>query len=189
MFIFSSVDKLDKLPEAASKETAALKPENPVKKPENPTEKPTKKQEKPTSSEAKKSCSHKPAIKGKSLKGGKKSGKFRYFKNVSDMKTCIARCCSMNDKCDVAYMEGGKCYGISCLQKGLCMAVDKKPTDAAPVFAYMDHFLKSGEEAESTELDQGLGENEFLHLKDFVLHEIHHFDLLIFIPPNFPATF
>eukprot|EP00794_Sanderia_malayensis_P012056 gene12056-13299_t len=153
----SKLDKLDALPEPAVKVAVPEgKAESAVKKPEKPVEKPTKKPEKPVNKDVKKSCSHKPVVKGKSLKGGKKSGKFRFFKGVTDMKTCISKCCAMDKNCDVAYMEGGKCYSISCPNKGLCMAVDKKSASSTPVFAYMDHFLGGGEEAVSTELDQGL---------------------------------
>ncbi len=142
------------MPEPA--ESPAEKPKSQDKKTEKPADKTPKKADKTTA--AKKACQHRPAIQGKSLKGGKKSGKFRYYKDITDMKSCIAKCCVMDANCDVAYMEGGKCYSISCFQKGLCMAVDKRPNDVTPVMAFMDHFLKSGEEAESTELDQGLGE-------------------------------
>lgn len=129
--------------------------ENPVIKPSEkvPIEQTTKK--------GKKCSSHAP-IKDKSLKGGKKSGKFRYFKNIKDIKACTAKCCSLDKACDVAYMEEGKCYTLSCFKKGLCMSVDKQPQDQSPVIVYMDHFINKAEETEAVENDQGIGKYDII---------------------------
>lgn len=168
------IDKLIELPAPAGEE----KKENQEKKTENTstkTEKTDKKLEKPSEKPAeksstkpsekvheqpnaknKKSCSSHPVISDKSLKGGKKAGKFRYFKNIKDMKSCIAKCCNLDKNCDVAFMEDGKCYSISCFKKGLCMSVEKRPEDPAVNIAYMDHFISKAEETEDAENDQGI---------------------------------
>ena len=178
--------KLSKLPEPAESEkkenqekkveTVSTKTDSQDEKPGKPSEKPsdkpaeikasTKPSEK-TDDELikknKKSCSSHPAIKNKALKGGKKAGKFRYFKNIKDMKTCVAKCCNLDKNCDVAYMEDGKCYTISCFKKALCMSVDKHPEEQASNFVYMDHFISKAEESEEVENDQGLGMSTTLY--------------------------
>ena len=111
------------------------------------------------SQENKKKCLHQSPIKNKSLKGGKKAGKFRYFKDIKDMTHCTEMCCSRKD-CDVAYMEGGKCYTISCFKKDLCMAVDHRPSDVSPLISYMDHFLNQPEEIET---DKEIGTGMLYH--------------------------
>ena len=182
-------DKLSELPEPADKGKPAegheKKDENPIEKEDKPetkttekvamkgTEKPTeglqeknaKPSEKTSTGEvaknAKKTCASHPAIKEKSLKGGKKAGKFRYFKNIKDMKTCTTKCCSLDKNCDVAYMEDGKCYTIKCFKKGLCMSADKQPSDPTTAFAYMDHFVSKAEESDDVQSDQGIGNETF----------------------------
>ena len=145
------------------------KDEKNEKKPAKSAQKPAEKSEgkavdaskaKPVSKDEK-SCSSQPPVKGKTLKGGKKAGKFRYFKNIKNINTCISKCCALNANCDVAYMEGEKCYTISCFKKGLCMAVDKQPNDQAPVIAYMDHYINKAEEGSDVENDQGIGKTNF----------------------------
>ncbi|XP_065063476.1 uncharacterized protein LOC135690004 isoform X1 [Rhopilema esculentum] len=161
----AKIDKLNQMPQPEEKTIDDKKEKVPVeKKPAESTQKPAEKSEekavdaskaKPVS-KGEKSCSSKPPVKGKSLKGGKKAGKFRYFKNIKNINTCISKCCALNANCDVAYMEGGKCYTISCFKKGSCMAVDKQPNDQAPVIAYMDHFINKAEEGSDIENDQGI---------------------------------
>ena len=154
-------------------ESATTKAEKPDEKLGQPSEKPGKESTEKTTStmpsekavsqptkKNKKSCSSHPVVKDKSLKGGKKAGKFRYFKNIKDMKTCIAKCCNLEKSCDVAYMESGKCYTISCFKKGLCMTVEKHPEDQTPAIAYMDHFISKAEETEEIENDQGIGKDK-----------------------------
>ena len=146
-------------------ENTSTKAEKTDKKSEKPSEKPAEKSSaKPSekvhdqpNAKNKKSCSSHPVINDKSLKGGKKAGKFRYFKNVKEMKPCIAKCCALDKNCDVAFMEDGKCYSISCFKKGLCMSVEKRPEDPAVSIAYMDHFISKAEETEDAENDQGIG--------------------------------
>ena len=140
-------EKLDKPSEKPGKESTEKATS--IMPSEKTTNQPTKKN--------KKSCTSHPVITDKSLKGGKKAGKFRYFKSIKDMKTCIAKCCNLEKNCDIAYMEDGKCYTISCFKKGLCMTVEKHSEDQSPAIAYMDHFISKAEETEDVENDQGIG--------------------------------
>ena len=94
-------------------------------------------------------CRSQPIVHGKSIRGGKKAGKFKIFRAIKDLNTCIGKCCSLKDDCDVAYMEDDKCYSIQCLTKSACTAIPQRDTDVNPVFAYMDHFLDKVDEEES----------------------------------------
>ena len=119
----------------------------------NPTpaeaeEKVTKVETKPKP-KPKKSCVSQPVVKSKSIRGGKKAGKFKIFKDIKDIDACISKCCSLKMQCDVAYMEGGKCYSIQCFKKSACTAIDLRDTDINPKFAYMDHFLEKVDEEEA----------------------------------------
>ena len=95
-----------------------------------------------------KSCVSQPIVKDRSLKGGKKSGKFKLQKDVKDMNNCMGRCCSLKKLCDVALMEDNKCFSIQCARKSACTAVDSKDGASNNQFAYMDHFLEKVEEEE-----------------------------------------
>lgn len=125
----------------------------------NPTENVESKVEsKPKTKSKQKSCVTQPIVKDKSIKGGKKAGKFKIFKDIKDMDSCIAKCCSLKKQCDVAYMEDAKCFSIQCFKKTACTAVDLRESEVNPRFAYMDHFLEKVDEEEaendiSTDLD------------------------------------
>lgn len=48
----------------------------------------------------------------------------------------------MDKKCDMAYMEDGKCFNVLCAKQSACSAVPLRDSDVNPKFAYMDHFLE-----------------------------------------------
>ncbi|XP_065651395.1 uncharacterized protein LOC100209524 isoform X4 [Hydra vulgaris] len=127
--------------------------DTPVTSADQTTIKPTvtAKSSKPKLKPKQKSCVSQPIVKDHSLRGGKKAGKFQIFKSVTDMPTCINKCCQQQKQCDVAYMEDGKCYGIQCFKKSACTAVDLRDNEVEPKFAYMDHFLEKVEEEEAEE--------------------------------------
>ena len=103
-----------------------------------------------------KSCVSQPIVKDRSLKGGKKSGKFKLHKDVKDMDNCMSRCCSLKKLCDVALMEDNKCFSIQCARKSACTAVDSKDDGSNNQFAYMDHFLEKVEEEQDGD-EEGTG--------------------------------
>lgn len=96
-------------------------------------------------------CVTQPIVKDKSIKGGKKAGKFKIYKDIKTMNQCISKCCSLKNQCDVAYMEDGKCFSIQCNRKSACTAVDLRDDDIDPQFAYMDHFLEKIDEEEAVD--------------------------------------
>jgi len=96
-----------------------------------------------------KSCITQPIVTGKSIQGGKKAGKFKIFRDIKDMPSCINKCCSLKKQCDVAYMEDNKCFSIMCYKKSACSAIDLRDTDINPKFAYMDHYLERVEEEDA----------------------------------------
>lgn len=102
-----------------------------------------------TKVEKKKSCISQPIVTGKSIQGGKKAGKFKIFRDIKDMGTCINKCCSLKKQCDVAYMEDNKCFSILCFKKSACSAIDLRDSDVNPRFAYMDHYLEKVEEEDA----------------------------------------
>jgi len=142
--------------ELSSDNSASTTTSSPKK--ENQLEKTKEKQQ---SKNKLKSCVSQPIVKEKSIKGGKKAGKFKIFKEIKDMDSCMAKCCSLKKQCDVAYMEDSKCFTIQCFKKSACTAVELRESDVNPKFAYMDHFLEKvdAEEAasdstsDSTDLD------------------------------------
>ena len=64
------------------------------------------------------SCSNAEIVRGKTLKGGTKAGKFHPL-GEKTMKSCIASCCE-RPTCDIAYLLNGKCYSVQCLDSRLC---------------------------------------------------------------------
>jgi len=96
-------------------------------------------------------------VHGKSLRGGKKAGKFKIFRAIKTLDTCVAKCCALKDQCDVAYMEDGNCYSIQCFKKSACTAIALRDSDVNPAFAYMDRFLDKVDEAEEAETDLATG--------------------------------
>lgn len=94
-------------------------------------------------------------------------GKFKIFRAIKNPDTCISKCCSLKDQCDVAYMEDGNCYSIQCFKKSACKAIPLRDTDVNPMFAYMDHFLDKVDEAEA-EVDITTGKVECWDYDDHV---------------------
>ena len=130
-----------------------------------------------------KSCISQPIVKDRSLKGGKKSGKFKLHKDVKDMDNCMGRCCSLKKLCDVALMEDSKCFSIQCARKSTCTAVDSKDGGSSNQFAYMDHFLEKVDEEEDGD-EEGTGKlalscvmlkNGQTHFKNLAMFAQQHF--------------
>ena len=59
------------------------------------------------------------------------------------MGECTKQCCDMTDKCDLAYLEKGKCYTVKCARKEACAAVELRAEDkeAPPKIMFMDNFV------------------------------------------------
>ena len=73
-------------------------------------------------------CHKQAVLYGTGIRGGKTAG---IFNDVGDMLTidaCVRRCCQAS-RCDVAYMEKGRCYNVICHFPSLCQPVtsDSKP--------------------------------------------------------------
>ena len=72
------------------------------------------------------------------LKGGRKAGEFIEIKGLSDMKSCVKRCCDdMFKKCNLAFMLGDTCYSVACKQKELCATIPAPPTKFNPLVQYV----------------------------------------------------
>lgn len=72
------------------------------------------------------------------LKAGMLSGQLTHHKGVSDITSCIERCCA-HKKCHVAMMMAGKCYSVFCTDAQYC---ESKPAPAEthhtnPTVAYV----------------------------------------------------
>ena len=126
---------------------AIVETTNVTKNSSSEAEKPATSDEKPAKTKSK--CVSQPIVTGKSIRGGKRAGKFKIFKNIKDMDTCVAKCCALKKQCDVAYMENNNCYSIECNRKSACDAVDLRDNEQSPQFAYMDHFLEKLEEEDA----------------------------------------
>lgn len=53
------------------------------------------------------------------LQAGMVSGKLTHHKGVTDINSCIKRCCEQ-DQCHVAMMMADKCYTVFCTNKQYC---------------------------------------------------------------------
>ncbi|KAK9883051.1 hypothetical protein WA026_001259 [Henosepilachna vigintioctopunctata] len=59
-------------------------------------------------------------FKGYIPRGNISAGTFTVAESVSDLKTCVLKCCQ-DGKCNVAFMNDLKCYHISCSSNELCL--------------------------------------------------------------------
>ena len=74
-------------------------------------------------------CHKQAVLYGTGIRGGKTAG---IFNDVGDMLTidaCVRRCCTA-PRCDVAYLEKGRCYNVICHFPSLCQPVT---SDTTPV--------------------------------------------------------
>lgn len=72
------------------------------------------------------------------LFGGINSGNFTDLGQRSNMNECIDRCCKRK-QCDVAFMLGNDCYGVTCKTKQLCGTKPAKDVEKyRPRIAYLE---------------------------------------------------
>ena len=92
-------------------------------------------QEKISESLASKACDFSQVLHEVVLRGGSKSGKFKYLVDVEDMETCIKECCR-HKVCDVALMLKDNCFLVSCHNERLCDAIPSRSSEYRPQIAY-----------------------------------------------------
>lgn len=84
------------------------------------------------------------------------SGKLTHHKGVTDITSCIKRCCE-HDKCHVAMMMADKCYTVFCTNKEYCQPkpapVETHHTN--PTVAYVKRGEISFGNIYTTKLTQG----------------------------------
>ena len=67
-------------------------------------------------------CSDSEIVNGVTLKGGYYAGLFTRQDNVTNMRHCVSRCCSLS-KCNVAFMVTNICYSVQCFSDEKCTTV------------------------------------------------------------------
>lgn len=71
---------------------------------------------------------HSDILKNASLEGQLKAGNFTYLGEVHNMEECMGMCCS-SKKCQLAYLDKKKCYGVKCFSEELCKVTTGIGTD------------------------------------------------------------
>ncbi|XP_031554862.1 uncharacterized protein LOC116291792 [Actinia tenebrosa] len=71
---------------------------------------------------------HSDILKNASLEGQLKAGNFTYFGVVHNMEECMGMCCS-SKKCQLAYLDKDKCYGVKCFNEKMCKVTAGIGTD------------------------------------------------------------
>ena len=62
---------------------------------------------------------HSDVLKNASLEGRLNAGNFTFLGDVNNMEQCMGMCCS-NKKCQLAYLDKNKCYGVKCFSEKSC---------------------------------------------------------------------
>ena len=62
---------------------------------------------------------HSDVVQNASLEGRLHAGNFTFLGAVKDMEECMSLCCA-SKKCQLAYMDKSKCYGVKCYSEELC---------------------------------------------------------------------
>ena len=58
-------------------------------------------------------------VQNASLEGQLQAGNFTFLGAVKDMEECMSLCCA-SKRCQLAYMDKAKCYGVKCYSEELC---------------------------------------------------------------------
>ena len=88
------------------------------------------------------------------LRNGYKSGIFKYHSHVKTMEHCEYLCC-ISFNCDVAYMNGNKCFTVKCFSDDHCQWItNKSKKTKLAYFTSHDRILnlKKGIELNSFEM-------------------------------------
>lgn len=62
---------------------------------------------------------HSDVMQNASLQGRLHAGNFTFLGDVKDMEECMSLCCA-SKRCQLAYMDNAKCYGVKCYSEELC---------------------------------------------------------------------
>ncbi|XP_067016008.1 uncharacterized protein [Acropora muricata] len=62
---------------------------------------------------------HSDIVQNASLEGQLHAGNFSFLGDVKDMEECMSLCCA-SKRCQLAYMDNAKCYGVKCYSEELC---------------------------------------------------------------------
>ena len=62
---------------------------------------------------------HSDVVHNASLSGNINAGNFTYLGDVHNMQECMGLCCA-SKKCQLAYLDKVKCYGVKCYSANLC---------------------------------------------------------------------
>lgn len=62
---------------------------------------------------------HSDVVQNASLEGQLHAGNFTFLGAVKDMEECMSLCCA-SKRCQLAYMDQAKCYGVKCYSEELC---------------------------------------------------------------------
>lgn len=60
------------------------------------------------------------------LSGNKNAGNFSELPKITTLLPCIASCCQLKDKCNVAFIFNETCYQVQCTTNDLCIP-SRKP--------------------------------------------------------------
>jgi len=71
---------------------------------------------------------HSDVVHNASLSGNINAGNFTYLGDVHNMQECMGMCCA-SKKCQVAYLDKFKCYGVKCYSSDLCRITYGLPTN------------------------------------------------------------
>ena len=58
-------------------------------------------------------------VQNATLEGQLHAGNFTFLGAVKDMEECMSLCCA-SKRCQLAYMDNAKCYGVKCYSEELC---------------------------------------------------------------------
>lgn len=62
---------------------------------------------------------HSDVVQNATLEGQLHAGNFTFLGAVKDMEECMSLCCA-SKRCQLAYMDNAKCYGVKCFSEELC---------------------------------------------------------------------
>lgn len=71
---------------------------------------------------------HSDVVQNASLEGQLHAGNFTFLGAVKDMEECMSLCC-VSKRCQLAYMDKAKCYGVKCYSEELCKITTGISTD------------------------------------------------------------
>ncbi|XP_028404371.1 uncharacterized protein LOC114527010 [Dendronephthya gigantea] len=106
-------------------------------------------------------CNFKPTTNDKKLTKGKEAGTFKLVKHITSMGDCMKKCCDQTI-CDLAYLENGKCFTVTCKTPDSCATTVAKDNEKSPLIA----FTTPVETPSSKEITSNAEENEATPSRD-----------------------